>query len=196
MRDHQRDYELMLIISPLQAHEEGVDAVLGRIEQTIEAEGGQMTAVNHSSPWGRRRLAYPIRAYAAGEASRRNFSEGYYVLLHFRLFASKVAELERVMRLTDSILRYLVTVIERKSDVLSADDESKDGMDEDLAAAFDNDDRDDEDTEDEDDEDENDEDEDDEDEDDEDIDREDLVSDDETIADTDTVEADTVDEER
>lgn len=114
MRDHRRDYELMFIISPLQAHEEGVNAVVERLQQTITAEGGEVVSVNHSPPWGRRRLAYPIRAYAGGEASRRNFTEGYYVLMHFTLFASKVTEVERTLRLTDAVLRHLVTVVERK----------------------------------------------------------------------------------
>lgn len=114
MRERRRDYELMFIISPLHASEEDVAAVIQRIQQTIEAEGGAITAVNHSSPWGRRKLAYPIRAYAGGEASRRSFSEGFYVLLHFNLAASSIVELERTLKLADPVLRYLVTVVDRK----------------------------------------------------------------------------------
>ncbi len=114
MRERWRDYELVFIISPLHSNDDDVAAIIQRVQQTIEAEGGSVTAVNHNPPWGRRKLAYPIRAYAGGEASRRSFSEGFYVLLHFRLFASRVVELERTLKLTDAILRYLVTVVEQK----------------------------------------------------------------------------------
>lgn len=114
MRERWRDYELVFIISPLHANDDDVAAIIQRVQQTIEAEGGSVTTINHNPPWGRRKLAYPIRAYAGGEASRRSFSEGFYVLMHFGLFASRVAEVERTLKLTDSILRYLVTVVERK----------------------------------------------------------------------------------
>lgn len=115
MRERRRDYELMIIISPLNATEEGVTAIIDRLRNSIEAEGGEVTAVNQSSPWGRRKLAYPIREYVSGEASRRSFSEGYYVLMNVSLSSAKVVELERTIKLTDSILRHLITVVEHKA---------------------------------------------------------------------------------
>jgi small subunit ribosomal protein S6 len=115
VRERRRDYELMVIVNPLQANEEGITAVIERLTQTIEANGGAVTGVNQSPPWGRRKLAYPIRDYVSGEASRRSFSEGYYLLLHFSLSAAKVIELERMIRLSDAILRHLVTLIEHKT---------------------------------------------------------------------------------
>ncbi|GAB4430955.1 MAG: 30S ribosomal protein S6 [Chloroflexi bacterium OHK40] len=114
MRERRRDYELMVIISPLAANEEGVASVVERIRGAVESNGGEVTAVNHSAPWGRRKLAYPIREYVSGEASRRNFTEGYYVLIHFSLAAAKVAEVERAIKLTDTILRHLITLVEQK----------------------------------------------------------------------------------
>lgn len=114
MRERRRDYEMVFIISPLNANEEGVAATVDRLRQTIEANGGELTSVNQSAPWGRRKLAYPIREYVSGEASRRNFSEGYYVMFTFSLSAAKVIELERTIKLTDTILRHLITVIEQK----------------------------------------------------------------------------------
>lgn len=113
MRERRRDYELVFIISPLHSGDEEVTAIIQRVQNTIEAEGGVVTSVSQGPPWGRRKLAYPIRAYAGGEASRRNFNEGFYVLLHFTVGASKITELERTLKLTDSILRYLVMLVER-----------------------------------------------------------------------------------
>ena len=115
MRERRRDYEMVFIISPLSANEEGIAATVDRLRSSIESNGGQVTSVNQSAPWGRRKLAYPIREYVSGEASRRNFAEGYYVLMTFTLSAARVIELERTIKLTDTILRHLITLIEQKA---------------------------------------------------------------------------------
>lgn len=114
MRERRRSYELMIIISPLYANEEGITATIERISQSITGAGGEVSGVNQAPPWGRRKLAYPIREYASGEASRRNFTEGYYALFTFSLSASKVAEVERTLKLSDSVMRHLITVVEQK----------------------------------------------------------------------------------
>ena len=120
MRERRRDYELMIIVSPLAANEEGVTAAVDRIRDVVQNNGGEVTAVNQSSPWGRRKMAYSIREYVSGEASRRNFTEGFYVLLHFSIGAAKVLEVERTIKLTDSILRYLITLVEQKGSTAAA----------------------------------------------------------------------------
>lgn len=122
MRERRREYELMFIISPLHSSEEEINTITERISQTIDNNGGSVSNVDQSAPWGRRKLAYPIRDYAGGEASRRNFTEGYYVLMHFTLLTERVSELERTLRLTDSVLRHLVTLVDRKGRILSTDD--------------------------------------------------------------------------
>ncbi|NTW00424.1 MAG: 30S ribosomal protein S6 [Oscillochloris sp.] len=114
MRERRRNYELMIIISPLHANEEGIANTIERISQSVVGSGGEVAGVNHTPPWGRRKLAYPIREYASGEASRRNFTEGYYVLFTFTLSAGKVSELERTLKLTDAVMRHLITVVEQK----------------------------------------------------------------------------------
>jgi small subunit ribosomal protein S6 len=114
VRERRRDYEMVFIISPLSANEEGIAATVDRVRNSIESNGGEVTSVNQGPPWGRRKLAYPIREYVSGEASRRNFAEGYYILMTFTLSAAKVVELERTLKLTDTILRHLITVIEQK----------------------------------------------------------------------------------
>jgi small subunit ribosomal protein S6 len=120
VRERRRDYELMFIVSPLAANEEGVTAAIERVRDVIQSNGGEVTAVNQSAPWGRRKLAYSIREYVSGEASRRNFSEGFYVLMHFSLGAAKVLEVERTIKLTDTILRYLITLVEQKGSAAAA----------------------------------------------------------------------------
>jgi small subunit ribosomal protein S6 len=114
MRERRRDYEMLYIISSLRNSEDEINTAINRVSQAITSLGGEVTATNHASPWGRRKFAYPIREYAEGEASRRSFTEGYYVLTHFSLATDKIAELERVLKLTDSVLRYLLTLVDAR----------------------------------------------------------------------------------
>ena len=115
MRERRRDYELMFIVSPLRASEEEVTNTINRVRQAVTAAGGEVTDVDHSAPWGRRKFAYPIREYAEGEASRRPFTEGYYVLCHFNLPTGQITTFERSLKLNDAILRYLMTLVETKA---------------------------------------------------------------------------------
>lgn len=112
MRERRRTYELMYIVSPLRSAEDEIAGVIDRVRGSIASAGGEVTSTNHAPPWGRRKFAYPIREYAEGEASRRSFSEGYYVLCHLTLPTSQVPTLERALGLNDSVLRYLLTLVD------------------------------------------------------------------------------------
>ncbi|MGQ9547518.1 MAG: 30S ribosomal protein S6 [Roseiflexus sp.] len=112
MRERRRDYELLFIIPPIRMSDEEIRNAVERVSHTVTNLGGVITSVNHAPPWGRRKFAYPIRAYVEGEASRRVFTEGYYVLMHFQMAADRVAELERLLKLNDAVLRYLLTLVE------------------------------------------------------------------------------------
>ncbi len=94
-----RDYEAVYIFDS--ALEE--DAVNQRVDRyhalVADEEGGQITAVDH---WGRRQLAYPIDDH----------ENGYYVVTHFTTVADRLPEFERLLKLDESLLRYLVVVNE------------------------------------------------------------------------------------
>lgn len=115
MRERRRTYELMFIISPLRSSEDDVAAAIGRVEQSIVGLGGEVTAVESGPPWGRRKFAYPIREYAEGEASRRSFTEGHYVLAAVTLPAAQIVTLERALKLNDAVLRYLLISTDGKT---------------------------------------------------------------------------------
>lgn len=72
-------------------------------KETVEKFSGIVTtnggAVDLVDEWGKRRLAYPINYK----------NDGYYVLMQFSAPAEFPSELERNFKITDSILRYLVT---------------------------------------------------------------------------------------
>jgi small subunit ribosomal protein S6 len=115
MRERRRDYELLFIISPMRSSEEEISTTVNRVRQAISNAGGEVTSVDQSPPWGRRKFAYPIREYAEGEASRRPFNEGFYVLCHFNLASTRIPEIERSLKLNDALLRYLMTLVDVRS---------------------------------------------------------------------------------
>ena len=90
-------YEVLYIIDPAQG-EEGIAALVEKFKAMVEAEG----TLANIDEWGKRRLAYPIN----------DLHEGYYVLMNFESKPAFPTELERVMKITDGILRCLTTAVE------------------------------------------------------------------------------------
>jgi small subunit ribosomal protein S6 len=89
-----RKYELMYIIRT-DLEQEVVDATLAKIQGIIN-NGGEITS---HEVLGKRRLAYEINKYR----------DGIYVLVKFNATPEVVAELDRVIRITDEVLRHLIT---------------------------------------------------------------------------------------
>ncbi|OXS56640.1 30S ribosomal protein S6 [Cohnella sp. CIP 111063] len=88
-----RNYELMYIIRP-DVEQETVQAVTEKF-QGIIGNGGEIA--KHDL-MGKRRLAYEINKHR----------EGTYVLVHFKGTSEVVAELERVLKITDEVIRHMV----------------------------------------------------------------------------------------
>ncbi|MBC8160234.1 MAG: 30S ribosomal protein S6 [Roseiflexaceae bacterium] len=120
MRELQRDYELMFIISPLRSSEEDVTTITNRVQQSVASIGGEVISSENGSPWGRRKLAYPIRRYSEGEASRRSFNEGFYVLMRLSLPTTQLNEFERQLKLNEAVIRHLVTLVDQRGQVVGA----------------------------------------------------------------------------
>jgi small subunit ribosomal protein S6 len=93
-----RSYELMCILRPDLGGEEQLNAQLDRLQGFIKDQGGSVSDVDHAAPWGRRKLGYEIA----------DQQEGYYVLTHFELNPERCDELERNLKLTEPIIRYLL----------------------------------------------------------------------------------------
>lgn len=86
-------YEVMFIVKP--AEEEAIDAVVAKFENLIKSNGGNIDKIDR---WGKKRLAYELK----------DFTEGFYFIFYFTAAPSVVAELDRVMKITDEILRHMV----------------------------------------------------------------------------------------
>ena len=90
-------YEVLYIIDAT-IGEEGIAALVEKFKAMVEAEG----TLTNIDEWGKRRLAYPIN----------DLPEGYYVLMNYEAKPELPAEMERVMKITEGVMRCLTTVVE------------------------------------------------------------------------------------
>ena len=90
-------YEVLYIIDPAQG-EEGIAALVEKFKPLVEANG-TLTSIDE---WGKRRLAYPIN----------DLMEGYYVLMTMDAKPEFPAELDRVFKITEGVMRSLITDVE------------------------------------------------------------------------------------
>ena len=75
--------------------DEAKENLVAKISAVVTDNGGTVDGVDK---WGTRKLAYPINYK----------SEGYYVLVNFTAPATLPSEVERVLRITDGVVRFLV----------------------------------------------------------------------------------------
>ncbi len=97
-----RSYELMIIVAP-DVTEDELPGVIDRVGGYVTTAGGEVTGTLRESPWGRRRLAYAIRH------GGRDIRDGFYTVYHFDAPPQAIADIERELRLTDQVMRFLVT---------------------------------------------------------------------------------------
>jgi small subunit ribosomal protein S6 len=95
-----RTYEELFIVRP-DASDEEIDPLVEQLTQVITATGG---AVEKVEKWGVRGLAYRV-------AKRE---EGYYILVVFNATPAAVLELERRLRVSDLVLKFLTVRIDEK----------------------------------------------------------------------------------
>lgn len=89
-----RSYELMLVLRP-DLEEEALEAVIEKATSTLTRLGSELSDVDR---WGKRRLAYEIKDY----------TEGFYVVIGFTAESEATFEVERVLKITEEVLRYLL----------------------------------------------------------------------------------------
>lgn len=88
-----RKFETLLLLSPELAAEPR-EALLGTFKGIIENQKGQILLVDL---WGMRDLAYPVRKQM----------RGYYVRLEYLAPPSTIAELERIIRISDGVFKFI-----------------------------------------------------------------------------------------
>ena len=97
MEKIQNSYETVLVIS-LKLGDEGVAAMVQKFKDLSEANA----TLESVDEWGKRHLAYPIN----------DLTEGYYVYMTCDVTPDMPAELDRVFKITDGILRSIIVAVE------------------------------------------------------------------------------------
>ena len=87
-------YELLFFVAPTISDEDRV-AVMKRIETTIAEGAGKVDNVDE---WGKRKLASEING----------LTDGDYTLVNFHADPQNVAELDRVLRINDAVVRHMI----------------------------------------------------------------------------------------
>lgn len=96
-----RDYELMYIVRP-DVDDDALRAAVDSVRTLVEGQGGE---VRKTTMWGKRRLAYEVS----------HLRDGHYVIVEMRLDGSRVAAVERALRIHDAVFRHLLVVQEAPS---------------------------------------------------------------------------------
>ena len=93
MEKIMNSYETLFVVNPTI----GDDAIKATVEKFtgLIAKNG---SIENISEWGKRKLAYPIN----------DIPEGYYVLVNFKSASDFIAELERIYRIDENIMRDIV----------------------------------------------------------------------------------------
>lgn len=92
-----RKYEVVIIVKP--GEEEAINTTIAKFENIIKNTGGNVEKVDR---WGKKRLAYEVK----------DFIDGYYTLINFTSEPATVFELERVLKITDDVLKHMVIKLE------------------------------------------------------------------------------------
>src|SRR5687767_6305284 len=87
------EYETTMVLRP-DLGGDAVETTLDRVREVVKTGGGKLLAINH---WGKKKLSYDI-----GKQAR-----GIYVHTQYLGKGGMVAELERNLRISDNVLRYV-----------------------------------------------------------------------------------------
>ena len=85
-----RKYEVIFIVKPME--EDATNAVIEKFSNLIQNNGG---TIDKEDRWGKKRLSYEIK----------DCTEGVYCLFNVTCEPARVAECDRVMPITDALLR-------------------------------------------------------------------------------------------
>jgi small subunit ribosomal protein S6 len=87
-------YELLFFVTPTLTEEDRL-ATLSRIDTTITSQGG---VVDNVEEWGKKKLAFEVD----------KLTDGDYILIDFHTEPTNIAEIDRVLRITDAVKRHMV----------------------------------------------------------------------------------------
>ena len=118
-------YEKIVILDP-SLEENAVDETVERIKDLIVKHGGE---IFKTEKWGRRKLAYELNKH----------QKGFYIFLLFKSPPSTILELEKLSKVVDPIIKFMVVKLTNKKQIASisqsaAETDAKEAVDETTAA--------------------------------------------------------------
>lgn len=98
-----RHYELLFVLRPTLTEEEA-KAKVDFIKEVLEKNGAKIAAINNI---GTKKLAYKIK----------KFERGIYTVIYFEAPATAIFEVERIIRITEEIIKFLTVKFENKKEI-------------------------------------------------------------------------------
>ncbi len=93
-----KKYETLLLFSPDLSSEERKE-IVEQLTNVVKEYSGEVTAVDE---WGMKELAYPVK----------KSTRGYYIRLEYGSPGTAVHEIERVIRISESVLKFISVKVE------------------------------------------------------------------------------------
>lgn len=104
-------YESLFILNPA-LDETEVGKVVNKVGEFIKKSGGEILKIDN---WGKKKLAYEVKKQ----------KKGYYILLNFRMKPGTIGELERSLKLTDPVIKFLIVRLDKERELNSEDSGSQ-----------------------------------------------------------------------
>ncbi len=98
-----RRYEIMFIVRP-DVEEAELDKLIEGFKKNVTDGGGEILSKPEEEKWGRRRLAYTVH----------KFNDGFYVLLIVGAQGSLITEIERRLRVSEQVIKFITVRIDEE----------------------------------------------------------------------------------
>lgn len=98
-----RSYEVLFLLKP-DLEQEALEGFMTKLKDLIQKHEAEIIEIDD---WGKRKLAYEVQ----------NYTEGFYTLLKVRGKFELAQEIERLFRISEVVLKYLITRINDKKEV-------------------------------------------------------------------------------
>jgi small subunit ribosomal protein S6 len=95
-----KKYETVIVLTP-EMEEQEQKSFIEKLSGILNSAGSSVEKIDY---WGKRKLAYPIKKKL----------EGSYICMTYQADGENVKELERVLRVTENVLRYLTVRVEER----------------------------------------------------------------------------------
>lgn len=98
-----RKYEVLFLVNP-EIPDEEIQSLINKIKSIIEGQRGEIVKIED---WGKKRLAYKVQKH----------TKGHYILMHFNGNSGITAEIERFLRISEPVMKFIIVKATKDSDI-------------------------------------------------------------------------------